>query len=125
MTTLQTSVPVPAASVETPPLWSRLKHNRNLLALWFMLPAAAFLILFLAYPLGLGVWMSFTDERIGRGGGFIGLENYEWLWDDAIFWLSVFVSHAARLSELCSGPSGQRAHNLGRFRYPNVVGLGR
>ena len=28
-----------------------------------------------------------------------------------IFWLSVFVSHAARLSELCSGPSGQRAHN--------------
>ena len=60
------------------------------MALWFMLPAAAFLILFLAYPLGLGVWMSFTDERIGRGGIFIGTENYEWLWDDAIFWLSVF-----------------------------------
>ena len=55
-----------------------------------MLPAAAFLILFLAYPLGLGVWMSFTDERIGRAGVFIGLENYQWLWDDAIFWLSVF-----------------------------------
>ena len=55
-----------------------------------MLPAAAFLILFLAYPLGLGVWMSFTDERIGRSGIFVGLENYEWLWDDTIFWLSVF-----------------------------------
>src|SRR4030081_2599652 len=55
-----------------------------------MLPAAAFLILFLAYPLFLGVWMSFTDERIGRGGIFIGLENYQWLWDDSIFWLSVF-----------------------------------
>jgi multiple sugar transport system permease protein len=70
--------------------WDRLKVNRQWLGLWFMLPAAAFLILFLLYPLGLGIWMSFTDARIGRGGAFIGLENYEWLWDDSIFWLSVF-----------------------------------
>ena len=90
MTTLQTSAPVQAAGIDTPSLWSRLKVNRNFVALWFMLPAAAFLILFLAYPLGLGVWMSFTDERIGRAGVFVGLDNYEWLWDDAIFWLSVF-----------------------------------
>jgi multiple sugar transport system permease protein len=55
-----------------------------------MVPAGAFLILFLAYPLGLGVWMSFTDARIGRDGIFIGLENYQWLWDDSVFWLSVF-----------------------------------
>ncbi len=55
-----------------------------------MLPAAAFLLLFLAYPLGLGVWLSFTDARIGRSGEFIGTENYVWLWDDTVFWLSVF-----------------------------------
>src|ERR1019366_6879570 len=70
--------------------WDRLKVNRNWIALWFMLPAAAFLILFLAYPLGLGVWLSFTDARIGRSGVFVGLENYEWLSDDSVFWLSVF-----------------------------------
>ena len=70
--------------------WDRLKVNRDWLGLWFMLPAAAFLLLFLAYPLGLGIWLSFTDARIGRGGNFIGLENYEWLWDDSVFWLSVF-----------------------------------
>ena len=70
--------------------WQRLKVDRNWLGFWFMLPAAGFLILFLAYPLGLGVWMSFTDARIGRTGIFIGLENYEWLSDDSIFWLSVF-----------------------------------
>jgi multiple sugar transport system permease protein len=70
--------------------WDRLKVNRTWLAWWFMLPAAAFLILFLAYPLGLGVWISFTDARIGRTGNFIGLENYEWLLDDSVFWLSVF-----------------------------------
>src|SRR5215216_628736 len=70
--------------------WERLKVNRNWLAVWFMLPAAAFLLLFLAYPLGLGVWLSFTDTRIGRSGVFVGAENYEWLWDDSTFWLSVF-----------------------------------
>jgi multiple sugar transport system permease protein len=70
--------------------WDRLKTNRNWLAIWFMLPAAAFLILFLAYPLGLGVWLSFTDARLGRDGIFIGFENYEFLWEDSTFWLSVF-----------------------------------
>jgi multiple sugar transport system permease protein len=90
MTTMQTSVPARTVHVDTRRLWDRLRTNRNWLALWFMLPAAAFLILFLAYPLGLGVWMSVTDERIGRTGVFIGLENYEWLWNDSIFWLSVF-----------------------------------
>ena len=74
--------------------WDRLKTNNNWLSIWFMLPAAAFLVLFLAYPLGLGVWLSFTDAKIGRGGEFIGIENYEWLWDDSIFWLSVFNTSA-------------------------------
>jgi multiple sugar transport system permease protein len=78
------------ASAHEMSLWDRLKVNRNWLGLWFMLPAAAFLILFLAYPLGLGVWLSFTDARIGRPGVFVGIENYEWLTDDAVFLLSVF-----------------------------------
>ncbi|MGB6350312.1 MAG: sugar ABC transporter permease [Pseudolabrys sp.] len=69
--------------------WERLKTNREWLSFWFMLPAAAFLILFLAYPLVLGVWLSFTDARIGRPGEFIGLENYEWLMGDSTFMLSV------------------------------------
>ncbi|WP_315835939.1 sugar ABC transporter permease [Bradyrhizobium prioriisuperbiae] len=70
--------------------WQQLRSNRNWLAFWFMLPAAAFLILFLAYPLGLGLWLSLTDARIGRVGEFVGLENYQWLSDDSVFWLSVF-----------------------------------
>ncbi len=75
---------------EAPSAWSRLKVNRDWLGFWFMVPAAAFLLLFLAYPLGLGVWLSFTDSRIGRPGEFIGFENYDWLIDDAKFLLSVF-----------------------------------
>jgi len=71
-------------------LLQRLSQNRNWLGFLFMLPAAVILILFLAYPLGKGVWLSFTDAKIGRDGIFIGLENYEWLLDDSIFWKSVF-----------------------------------
>src|ERR687897_3948633 len=71
--------------------WSAaLLQSRGFLGLLFMLPAAIFLLVFLTYPLGLGVWLGFTDTRIGRDGVFIGLENYQLLWDDSIFWLSVF-----------------------------------
>jgi multiple sugar transport system permease protein len=80
----------PVKQIRDATAWARLKVNRDWLGFWFMLPAAAILILFLAYPLGLGVWLSFTDARIGRSGTFVGLENYEWLWGDNVFWLSVF-----------------------------------
>ncbi len=71
-------------------LLTRLSESRNGLGSLFMLPAAVFLLFFLTYPLGLGVWLGFTDTRIGREGVFIGLENYAWLFDDPVFWLSVF-----------------------------------
>ena len=73
-----------------PSLMERLMTNRDWLGFWFMMPAAAFLILFLAYPLGLGVWLSFTDARLGRAGVFVGLDNYDFLSDDPTFWLTVF-----------------------------------
>lgn len=69
---------------------SRMANNRDILGFLFMLPAAIFLLCFLTYPLGLGVWLGFTDTTIGRDGVFIGIENYEFLWDDSVFWLSVF-----------------------------------
>src|SRR5207237_10278717 len=64
--------------------------SRNGLGLLFMLPAAILLLLFLTYPLGLGVWLGFTDTKIGRGGEWIGLENYEYLWGDAVTRLALF-----------------------------------
>ncbi len=73
-----------------PGVWALLRQNRNWLGFWYMLPAMGFLVVFLAYPLGLGVWLSMTDARIGRVGEFVGLDNFTWLWDDNVFWLSVF-----------------------------------
>src|SRR5436190_15071183 len=73
-------------------MWQRLSTNRDWLGFWFMLPAAAFLLFFLVYPLGLGIWLSFTDSRIGNPGSFIGLENYEWIIDDPKFQTAVFFT---------------------------------
>lgn len=70
--------------------FGRLSESRNGLGFLFMLPAAIFLLFFLTYPLGLGVWLGFTDTKIGRPGIFVGLENYQWLFDDPVFWLAVF-----------------------------------
>ncbi|WP_437374410.1 carbohydrate ABC transporter permease [Inquilinus limosus] len=69
---------------------ARMMESRNALGLAFLLPAAAILLLFLTYPLGLGVYLGFTDTRLGRPGIWIGIENYEFLYEDSIFWLSVF-----------------------------------
>ena len=69
---------------------SRFFDNRNVLGLLFMLPAGALLLFFLTYPLGLGVWLGFTDAKIGRVGEWIGIENYEFLVTDSVFRLSVY-----------------------------------
>jgi multiple sugar transport system permease protein len=73
-----------------PGLLNRLQGNRNALGALFMLPAAVVLLLFLTYPLGLGVWLGFTDTKVGRGGEWVGLENYIYLWGDSVTRLSVF-----------------------------------
>ncbi|MGI9464969.1 MAG: sugar ABC transporter permease, partial [Aestuariivirgaceae bacterium] len=39
-------------------------NNRNLMGLVFMLPAALILLIFLTYPLGLGVWLGLTDVKV-------------------------------------------------------------
>ena len=65
-------------------------NNRNLMGLFFMLPAAAILLVFLTYPLGLGVWLGMTDVKVGRPGVFVGFENFTWLWEDSVFRLSIF-----------------------------------
>jgi len=68
---------------------ARLNNNATALGILFMAPAALILLVFLTYPLGLGVWLGLTDTKIGRGGDFIGLENYRSLFGDSVFWLSV------------------------------------
>src|SRR5215467_14003470 len=69
---------------------SRALDNRNALGLVFMLPAAAILLVFLTYPLGLGTWLGFTDAKIGRSGEWIGIDNFEFIWSDSVARLALF-----------------------------------
>jgi multiple sugar transport system permease protein len=69
---------------------SRALDNRHVLGLLFLLPAAAIMLVFLTYPLGLGTWLGFTDAKVGRSGVFIGLDNFQYLWGDAVTRLALF-----------------------------------
>src|SRR5688500_3328279 len=71
-------------------LLSHLYGSRNFLGLLFLLPAAILLIVFLTYPLGLGVWLGFTDTKIGRVGQWVGFDNFQYLIGDSVARLSLF-----------------------------------
>lgn len=75
------------------PSWlARLFDWKPFLIFICMLPAAGLLLVFLTYPLGLGIWLAFTDTTIGRSGVWIGLENFEYMMGDRLFWQAVFYS---------------------------------
>src|ERR1700751_3829639 len=86
-----------------PGFWARLQDNRTALGVLFLLPAAVLLLVFLTYPLGLGVFLGFTDAKVGRPGEWIGIENYQFLLTHSVFRLSVwntflytFIASAAK-----------------------------
>ena len=83
-------VQTPASRKKRVSLLERLQNSRNGLGMVFMLPAGVLLLLFLSYPLGLGVWLGFTDAKIGRSGVFVGLENYIFLAGDSVAQLALF-----------------------------------
>lgn len=68
----------------------KLQNSRNALGWTFMLPAAVLLIGLLAWPLGLGTWLGFTDAKIGRPGEWVGLENFKYLVGDSVTQLALF-----------------------------------
>ena len=79
--------------VRPQPNWlMRLFDWKPFLVFMCMLPAAGLLLVFLTYPLGLGLWLAFTDTTIGRSGQWVGIENFEYLLEDPLFWSAVFYS---------------------------------
>lgn len=59
-------------------------------ALAFLAPFLVFYIVFLIYPFGLGVWISFHDwELVGSFREWVGLWNYEDMFADPQFWRAV------------------------------------
>jgi len=69
---------------------ARLFDSKPFLIVCCLLPAVGLLVVFLTYPLGLGIWLAFTDTRIGRAGEFIGWGNYASLFQDRVFWMATW-----------------------------------
>jgi len=68
---------------------TRLLEDERWLAVALLLPTVILLGLFIAYPFVEGVLLSVTDAKVGVPGHFIGLENFEKLWNDSIFRVAV------------------------------------
>lgn len=65
-------------------------EDRNILGFTFIVPALAILLIFLAYPLILGIWLGFTNTLVGGKGEYVGLTNYLMLLSDRLFWLVTY-----------------------------------
>ena len=65
-------------------------EDERWLALVLLTPTAILLGLFIAYPFAEGVLLSLSSAKVGDPGEFVGLANFAKLWDDNIFWTSVW-----------------------------------
>lgn len=68
-----------------------MNHRRQGVIGWLLLlPAAAMLAAFTHYPALATMWHSFfTTPRANRPARFIGLENYELMMEDPVFWTAL------------------------------------
>lgn len=82
-------IPAPMSEViQSRPKFFSLKNlmeREASLGIILMIPGALLLMVFMAYPFFLGIWLSLTDSFIGSVGRFIGLRNFVDLLTDTIF----------------------------------------
>jgi multiple sugar transport system permease protein len=69
---------------------SRLLEDERWLALALFLPTVVILGLFIAYPFVEGVLLAVTNAKVGVPGHFVGVNNFEKLWNDSIFRTAVW-----------------------------------
>lgn len=61
-------------------------ESETVLGYVLLTPALLLIMVFIAYPFSLGVWMALTDKLVGRPANFIGLQNFRHLFESSIFW---------------------------------------
>ena len=111
-----TSQSVPTATSDTLEAGARLSFGKRV-GLWLeneavlgyvlMVPALLLIVVFIAYPFSLGVWMSLTDKLVGTPGKFVGLANFAKLLRSDIFhqaaWNTVVFTIAATVIKMVLG----------------------
>jgi len=74
------------------PLTQRRQRDDTRLAVLFLLPATIGLLVFFFWPLVRGIWLSLTSWDLLSPAQFIGLDNYQRMINDPIFWNAVRVT---------------------------------
>jgi multiple sugar transport system permease protein len=94
-------------SRERPGALARLLDYKPFLIFICLLPALGLLLVFLTYPLGLGIWLAFTDTQIGAAGEWVGLDNFVSLFHDRIFlntvWWTIAYTFFATIGKFALG----------------------
>ena len=69
---------------------ARFLDGEATLAYLFMIPGGLILLLFMAYPFGLGIYLALTNKFVGFSEfDFVGLQNFRYLIQDNVFRLTV------------------------------------
>jgi multiple sugar transport system permease protein len=81
-----------AGTIVAPPVGPRRRvlEDERWLAFVLLVPTMVLLGLFIAYPFVRGIILSVTDSRVGVPGEFVGMANFERLWNDSIFRQTVY-----------------------------------
>jgi multiple sugar transport system permease protein len=79
-----------AAEGKRPSARLRRLEDERWLALALLTPTAVLLGLFIAYPFFEGVMLSLSSTRVGEVGHFVGLKNFQKIWNDSIFHTTVW-----------------------------------
>ena len=82
-------------------------ENEAVLGYVLLTPALLLIVVFIAYPFSLGVWLSLTDKLVGRPAHFIGLRNFTHLFESQIFlgtvWNTVLFTFSATVLKAVLG----------------------
>jgi multiple sugar transport system permease protein len=82
-------------------------EDERILGFVLLTPALILILVFIAYPFVLGIWMSLTDKLVGTQGNFVGLANYTRLLQSDIFrtaaWNTVFFTFMATVFKAALG----------------------
>ena len=74
------------------PIWDRLGNNEKFVALVFILPSLIGFIFFYAVPAIRALVISFHEWNLLSDAKFVGLDNYQEIFEDDRFWRSLRIT---------------------------------
>ena len=106
---------------------AQLFEREHILATALLAPTFLILLVFIAYPFALGIWLSVTDKVVGRPGNFVGLANFRVNLNDSIFlkaFQNTFIyTFIATILKLALGMAAALLLN-NHFRFKRIVRAG-